>query len=113
MSLVRVANQLRIYWALGPCGGGGSSLLATFNSKNTHKLGEETPTYLLVNTDHQGQRVSNLDVLGHKSLRGISIEDAHAGGGHGGGGGEGRGAEPAGEEGQWAGTTSYGVICTG
>ena len=50
---------------------------------------------LIVDADHERQRVADLDVLGHESLARLPEEDPHAGGGHGGRGGEGRGAQRA------------------
>ena len=47
---------------------------------------------LVVDADHEGQGISDLDVLGHESLRGLPEEDPHAGGGHGGRRCQGRGA---------------------
>ena len=38
---------------------------------------------LVINADHQGERVSNLDILSHQALRWLSIEYSHAGGWHG------------------------------
>ena len=38
---------------------------------------------LVVNADHQSQGVADLDVLGHQTLRWLSVENSHAGGRHG------------------------------
>ena len=50
---------------------------------------------LVVDADHEGQGVSDLDILGHESLRGLPEEDPHARGRHGGRGCQGRGAQTA------------------
>ena len=38
---------------------------------------------LIVDADNKGQGVTDLDILGHESLRGLPKEDPHAGGRHG------------------------------
>ena len=50
---------------------------------------------LIIDADHEGQRVSNLDILGHESLWRLPEEDPHAWGRHGGRGCQGCGAQSA------------------
>ena len=50
---------------------------------------------LVVDADHQCQGVANLDVLRHETLRWLSVEYPHAGGGHGGRGCQGCRAQGA------------------
>ena len=71
-------------------------LLAPSQAVPHQALGDHHPVdVLVVDADHQGQRVADLDVLRHEALAGLAVKDLHGGAWHGGRGCEGCGAQGA------------------